>query len=64
VYEISVQSMFATASFATNKLKKLLPIDGTGEELDSLPTRLVEELRKKGGSYKLFALWAQKPYDG
>jgi hypothetical protein len=56
--------MFATASFATNTLKKLLPIDGTGEELDSLPTRLVEELRKKGGSYKLFASWAQKPCDG
>jgi hypothetical protein len=61
VQELSLQSMFATASFATNTLKKLPPIEITGEELETLPARLVEELRETGGEYKLFALWAQKP---
>lgn len=61
VQELSLQSMFATASFATNTLKKLPPIEITGKELESLPARLVEELRETGGEYKLFALWAQKP---
>jgi hypothetical protein len=59
-YELSLQSMFATASFAMSTLKKL-QVDIAGEELDSLPTRLVEELRQAGGSYRLFVLWAQKP---
>ncbi|CAN9320317.1 unnamed protein product [Alternaria alternata] len=60
VRELSLQSMFATASFATATLKKLQSVE-LDAEIDSLPVRLVEELRKTGGSYKLFALWAQKP---
>lgn len=63
VQELSLQSMFATASFAMDTLKKLPPIDITGEELESLPERLVEELREAGGGYKFFALWAQKRLD-
>ncbi|CAN9283626.1 unnamed protein product [Alternaria alternata] len=60
VRELSLQSMFATASFATATLKKLQPVE-LEADIDSLPARLVGELRKTGGSYKLFALWAQKP---
>ncbi|CAN9476254.1 unnamed protein product [Alternaria alternata] len=57
--ELSLQSMFATASFATATLKKLRPAE-LEADIDSLPARLMEELRKTGGSYKLFAVWAQK----
>ncbi|KAJ4986247.1 hypothetical protein SVAN01_08294 [Stagonosporopsis vannaccii] len=60
VRELSLQSMFATASFATDTLRKLPPID-TDTNLDSLPIRLVDELRDTGGVYNLFALWGQKP---
>ena len=60
VRELSLQSMFATASFATATLKKLQTVE-LEADIDSLPARLVGELRKTGGSYKLFALWAQKP---
>jgi hypothetical protein len=60
VRELSLQSMFATASFATATLKKLQPVE-LEADIDSLPARLVGELRKTGGSYNLFALWAQKP---
>ncbi|RYN16101.1 hypothetical protein AA0115_g12559 [Alternaria tenuissima] len=58
--ELSLQSMFATASFATATLKKLRPAE-LEADIDSLPARLMEELRKTDGSYKLFAVWAQKP---
>lgn len=60
VRELSLQSMFATASFATATLKKLRPVE-LEADIDSLPARLMGELRKTGGSYKLFAVWAQKP---
>ncbi|CAN9379305.1 unnamed protein product [Alternaria alternata] len=60
VRELSLQSMFATASFATATLKKLQPVE-LKADIDSLPARLVGELRQTGGSYNLFALWAQKP---
>lgn len=61
VRDLSLQSMFATASFARDTLKKLPPIDIAGEDLDSIPEALVEELKESGGDYKLFAVWAQKP---
>lgn len=61
VRELSLQSMFATASFARDTLQKLPPINVAGEDLDSLPEKLVEELRGRGGGYKFFAVWAQKP---
>ena len=53
--ELSLQSMFATASFATATLKKLRPAE-LEADIDSLPARLMEELRKTDGSYKLFAV--------
>ena len=58
VRELSLESMFATASFAT--LEKLQPVE-LKANIDSLSARLVGELRKTGGSYNLFTLWAQKP---
>lgn len=61
VQDLSLQSMFATASFARDTLKKLPPISIAGEYLDSMPDALVEELKEGGGVYKLFAVWAQKP---
>lgn len=60
--ELSLQSMYATASFATDTLRKLTPTN-IGADLETLPIRLVDELRETGGVYKLFALWAQKPID-
>ncbi|KAJ8110733.1 hypothetical protein OPT61_g6495 [Boeremia exigua] len=60
VSELSLQSMYATASFAADTLRKLPPVD-IQADLDSLPSRLVSELRDMGGAYKVFALWAQKP---
>lgn len=61
VQKLSLQSMFATASFARDTLKKLPPIDVAGDVLDSMPEALVQELREGGGEYKFFAVWAQKP---
>ncbi|KAF3034161.1 hypothetical protein E8E12_004986 [Didymella heteroderae] len=61
VRDLSLQSMFATASFAKDTLKKLPPIDIAGEDLESMPQGLVKELKEGGGEYKLFAVWAQKP---
>jgi SAM-dependent methyltransferase len=61
IKDLSLQSMFATATFARDTLKKLPPIDIAGDELESLPDKLVEELRGNGGEFKFFALWAQKP---
>ena len=62
VQDLSLQSMFATASFARDTLKKLPPIDVAGEDLESMPDALVEELKEDGGEYKLFAVWARKPF--
>jgi hypothetical protein len=60
VRELSLQSMFATASFATATLQKVAP-DMVDHKLTTMPTRLREELQNAGGSYNVFALWAQKP---
>ena len=62
IQDLSLQSMFATASFARDTLKKLPPIEIPSEVLDSMPEALVEELKEAGGEYRLFALWAQKPF--
>lgn len=61
VQDTSLQSMFATASFARDTLKKLPPIDIASEELESMPDALVKELKEDGGEFRLFAVWAQKP---
>lgn len=60
VRELSLQSMFATASFATATLKKIQPVE-LKADIEPLPARLVGQLRNTGESYNLFALWAQKP---
>lgn len=60
VRELSLQSMFATASFATATLQKVAP-DMVDEKLKTMPNRLREELQGAGGGYNVFALWAQKP---
>lgn len=59
VKELSLQSMFATATFATNTLKVVAP-EAVDDKLETLPTRLMQELKEVGGIYNLFALWAQK----
>lgn len=60
VRELSLQSMFATASFATATLQKVAP-DMVDDKLKTMPDRLREELQNVGGCYNVFALWAQKP---
>ena len=60
VRELSLQSMFATASFATATLQKVAP-DMVDDRLKTMPSRLREELQSAGGGYNVFALWAQKP---
>lgn len=60
VKELSLQSMLATATFATDTLKKMAP-DTVDDKLETLPARLTKELRDVGGGYNIFALWAQKP---
>ncbi len=60
VRQLSLQSMFSTASFAAVTLSKLPSVDH-GADLGTLTDRLVAELRETGGAYKLFVLWAQKP---
>ncbi|KAL1795397.1 hypothetical protein ACET3X_007213 [Alternaria dauci] len=60
VRELSLQSMFATASFVTVTREKM-GLVRFGEDVEPLGARLVDELRERGGSYNVFALWAQKP---
>lgn len=62
VQDLSLQSMFATASFARDTLRELPPIDAPSEVLDSMPDAVMEELKEADGEYRLFALWAQKPF--
>lgn len=54
VQDLSLQNMFATASFAKDTLKKSRPIDVAGEDLELMPDALVRELKEVGGDYKFF----------
>ncbi|KAF2128297.1 hypothetical protein P153DRAFT_423552 [Dothidotthia symphoricarpi CBS 119687] len=58
VREMSQEIMFATASGVVDTLGKL----GLGkDDLDSMPGRLIEEIRERGGEWKACVVWAQKP---
>lgn len=57
----SEESLFATTMGLNMTTKKLPPITVSREKLDELPQRILEELKREGLEFKLFALWAQKP---
>jgi hypothetical protein len=57
----SEASLFATTMGVSMTTKLLPPISVSREELDAMPSKVIDEAKEIGWEFHTFALWAQKP---